>query len=81
MILYHNPSCSTSRKARELLEKESIEIEIRNYLQDPPTHKELKDLLGKLGLKAIDLVRKKEPLFQEEYSNIKLTNAEWIRVL
>ncbi len=81
MILYHNPSCSTSRKAKELLEDENREFKIRNYLQDPPTQKELKELLRKLGLKAIDLVRKKESLYQEEYSTIRLTNAEWIRVL
>ncbi len=81
MILFHNASCSTSRTAKQLLEKENCRFEVRDYLNEPPTQKELKELLQKLGLKAIDIVRKKEALYQEQYSEVKLTNAEWIRVL
>jgi arsenate reductase (glutaredoxin) len=81
MIIYHNPRCSTSREALDLLKKAKLKPEIREYLADPPTQKELKALLKKLGCKAIDLVRKKEALYREKYAGQELSNAKWIKVL
>lgn len=81
MIIYHNPRCSTSRTSLELLEKNKCEFEIREYLQVPPSKKELKDLLAKLGIKAIDLVRKKEALYIENYKGKELSNTAWIEIL
>ncbi|MDI1354587.1 MAG: arsenate reductase (glutaredoxin) [bacterium] len=81
MIIYHNPRCSTSREVMGLLEKKKIKFEIRDYLQVPPSKKELKELLEKLGCKAIDLVRKKEALYLEKFKEKELSNGEWIDVL
>lgn len=81
MIVYHNPRCSTSREVVGLLEKNKFDFEIREYLQIPPTKKELTALLKKLGCKAIDLVRKKEKLFVEKFKDKEYTNAQWIDLL
>jgi arsenate reductase len=81
MIIYYNPQCSKCREALDLLEGESCEVEIRNYLKEPPTKKELKELLKKLGLKAFGLVRTKEQLYKDNYEGKKLSNDEWIKIL
>jgi len=81
MIIYHNNRCSKSREALGLLEKNNCDFEIRDYLKNPPSQKELKELLAKLKCKAVDIVRKKEPLYIEKFVSKKLTNTQWISVL
>jgi arsenate reductase len=60
VTIYHNPRCSTSRKTLDLLRGKGLEPRIIEYLKTPPSATELKRLLGLMGLKARDLVRKKE---------------------
>lgn len=79
--IFHNPRCAKSREALELLKGENCEIEIVEYLKDIPTKKELKILLSKLGLKAEEIVRKKEPIFIEKFKNKTFSNEEWIQIL
>lgn len=81
MIVYFNPRCSKCREAVDLLEKNNCELTFREYLKEPPSQKELKDLLKKLHCKAEDIVRKSEPLYKENFSEKKLTNTQWIKVL
>ena len=79
--VFHNTRCGKSREALALLTKAGYEVEIIEYLKQVPTKKELKLLLSKLGLKAIDIVRKKEGLFLEKFKNKQFTNEEWIQLL
>ncbi len=79
-ILY-NPRCSKCREALKLLEGESCEIEVIAYLKDKITKKELKSILAKLGVKAVDIVRKKEALYLEKFKDKTFTNEEWIQIL
>jgi arsenate reductase (glutaredoxin) len=81
MIIYYNPECSKCNEALGYLNSNNCEIEIRNYLTDPPTENELKELLQKLDCKAIDLVRQTEPLFIEKYSGRNCSDEEWIHIL
>lgn len=64
VIIYHNPKCSKSRQTLELIQGKGVEPTIIKYLETPPTAAELKDILGKLGKTAAEIVRKKEA--QEE---------------
>jgi arsenate reductase len=43
--LYHNPRCSKSRQALHILEEEGETIEIVKYLENPPSHQELKQII------------------------------------
>lgn len=79
-ILY-NPRCSKCREALHLLEGESCDIEVIEYLKEKITKKELKNILSKLGLKAFDIVRKKEALYEKNFKNKTFTNEEWIQLL
>lgn len=81
MIIYYNARCSKCREAKDLLEKNNCELTFREYLKEPPTKKELTDLLKKLHCKAFDIVRKSEPLYIEKFADKKLSNSQWIKVL
>ncbi|OHX34165.1 arsenate reductase (glutaredoxin) [Methylomonas sp. LWB] len=63
--IYHNPRCGKSRDTLKLLESKGINPEIVEYLKTPPTVAELRDILGKLGIKPRDLMRTKEPEYKD----------------
>ena len=81
MEIYYNPTCNSCRVALSYLEKEGIRPTIREYLKQPLTRKELKELLEKIGIKAEELVRKNEPIFVEKYAGKTLSNDEWISAM
>lgn len=62
--IYHNPRCSKSRATLALLQGRGVEVEIVDYLATPPTRSALRQLLRKLGLPALALVRTHEPEFR-----------------
>lgn len=76
--LYHNPRCSKSRRALQLLEEEGETIEIVKYLENPPSHQELKQVIELLGIKPIELVRTQETDWKENFKEKKLTDDEVI---
>ena len=63
--IWHNPRCSKSREALNLLEEKGKEIEIFKYLDEELTEDMIKTLLLKLDIDAIDLMRTKEDKFKE----------------
>lgn len=79
--IYHNPQCSTSRRALEILQEKNLDFETIAYLENTPSKEELKELINILGIKAEDLVRKKEPIFKEKFEGKKMTNATWISAM
>ncbi len=84
LIIYHNPRCTKSRETCELIRlrrTKGLAAEVVEYLKTPPTEKELKGLLKKLGMKAEELVRKKEILFSKKFSKKKYSESEWIKIL
>lgn len=70
LTLYHNPRCSKSRGALELLEARGLAPEVVRYLETPPDAATLKALLGKLGIGARQLLRTGE----DEYKSLELAN-------
>lgn len=80
ITVYHNPHCSKSRECLALPELQDVELNVIEYLKTPPTKQELKDLLKKLGIKPIQLVRTKEEAWQP-YKDKKLTPAQIINLL
>lgn len=81
MVIYYNSRCSKCREAKDLLEENNCDFEIRDYLKSPPTNKELKELLTKLRCRPIDIVRKSEPVFIEKFKNKDLSDQQWIAAL
>lgn len=82
VTIFHNPRCSKSRQTLQLLEEQGIEPQIRLYLEDQPTAKEIKELLNKLDISARDLLRKSEAAYKEnQLSNKELTEAQLIKAM
>ncbi len=70
MTLYHNPRCSKSRGALELLEARGLQPQVVRYLETPPSAAELRALLARLGYGARQLLRSGE----EEYQTLGLAD-------
>ncbi|RKR11635.1 arsenate reductase [Flavobacterium sp. 90] len=79
--VYHNPRCGKSRNCLAFIEQTNQKYEIIPYLTETPTLNELKDLLGKLSLDPIQLVRVKEKIWIENYKGKELTNDEIIQAM
>lgn len=71
-VLYHNPRCSKSRAALELLENNGITPTIIYYLETPPDKKTLRKLLKALNISACELLRRGE----DEYNTLALDNEQ-----
>ncbi|SVA12047.1 uncharacterized protein METZ01_LOCUS64901 [marine metagenome] len=81
MKIYHNSRCRKSRKALEILRTENIEFEIIEYLKDNLTKNQLQNLINKLGIEPINLVRKNEQIWKENFKNKEFTSDEIIQIL
>src|SRR5690606_1070618 len=79
--IYHNNMCSKSRAALNLLKVNNEEIEVQEYLKEAPTKSELKEILKMLQMKPLELIRKNETLFKENYKDKNLTDEEWIEIM
>jgi arsenate reductase len=75
ITLYHNPRCSKSRQALELLKQNGVDANIVEYLQTPPTHQQLDSILRGLAVSPRELIRKG----QAEYKELNLGNEELSR--
>lgn len=81
LLLYHNGECSKSKGALELLQDADADFDVRWYLTEPLSAKELTALLQKLGIAAHELVRKSEPIYKERFEGRELSEAEWISAM
>lgn len=71
--IYHNPRCSKSRETLKLLEAANVEINIIEYLKQPPTLDQLSAIVAMLGLSdARAMMRTKE----DAYKTLQLNNTE-----
>lgn len=57
VTIFHNPACTTSRNVLAAIRAAGIEPNVVEYLKEGWTKPQLKDLLGKLGLSARDVMR------------------------
>ncbi|KKA09067.1 arsenate reductase [Pseudomonas ogarae] len=70
LTLYHNPRCSKSRGALELLEARGLTPTVVRYLETPLDAAQLERLLDKLGITARQLLRTGE----DEYKDLNLAD-------
>lgn len=61
-----------------MLEDLHEDVIIRNYIIEPLSYKEISDLLKLLDVQPLDIIRQKEPIFQEHFAGKKLTKKQWI---
>lgn len=81
MKIYHNPRCRKSREGLAILQEAHMEPEIIDYIKNPISFDELTDILRKLDIPAIDLVRKNEAVWKEKFKNKELSEKEIIEAM
>ncbi|MEN8703180.1 MAG: arsenate reductase (glutaredoxin) [Polaribacter sp.] len=79
--IYHNPRCRKSREGLQILENSGKEFEIVKYLENVPSEEELKEILRKLNFFPIQLVRKTEKIWKEEYKAKDLSDSKIIKAM
>lgn len=81
ITIYHNARCSKSREGLEILKDSGKDFQIREYLKEPLSEEELAALLQKLNMRPIQLVRKNEKTWKENYKDRDLSDKELIRIM
>ena len=79
--IYHNPRCSKSRQGLEILENSNKEFKVIKYLEEIPSEKELTEIIKLLGITPIQLVRKTEKVWKENYKGKELSDNEIITAM
>ena len=74
--IYHNPRCTKSRQALQLLQEKGIEPQIIEYIKNPITESELWEVIEKLDIEPIELVRNKETDWKENFKGKDLDENE-----
>jgi arsenate reductase len=65
VTIFHNSRCGTSRNTLAAIREAGIEPRVVDYLGQPPSRAELKDMIARAGLGVRDAVRSKEALYKE----------------
>ena len=78
MKIYHNPRCSKSRNTLALLQENGVEPDVILYMDNIMTACELRNLLVKLGISPMQLVRKGEAVWKEKYKGKELSDDQII---
>jgi arsenate reductase len=73
VIIFHNPSCGTSRNTLALLRHAGIEPVVIEYLKTPPSKARLRELLAAMGMSARELLREKGT----PYAELQLGDPKW----
>ena len=81
MKIYHNPRCSKSRQTLNIIQEKGESVEIIEYLKSVPTEKELEEIINVLGIKPVQLLRKGEADFKDNFKGKTLTDKEWIKAM
>jgi arsenate reductase len=63
--IWHNPQCSKSRNAMELLEAKGLNTSVIKYLENVPTKEQIKAVLKRLNMKASQILRTGEDIYKE----------------
>ncbi len=81
MKIYHNPRCRKSREGIKYLESKKINFEIIDYIKNKLSSEQIRNILKKLQLKPIEIVRKNETIWKEKYKGKDFTDDQLIRIL
>jgi arsenate reductase len=65
IIMYTKPTCSTCRKADQILRESGEEYDKIEYYVTPLTADKIRELLRKMNMPASELIRKKEGIYKD----------------
>ena len=73
VTIYHNPSCGTSRNTLAMIRQSGEEPEIIEYVKNPPSRAQLKELIKAIGTPVRELLREKGT----PYAELGLADPKW----
>ncbi len=79
--IYHNPRCRKSRETLAILEERKEEFTIIKYLETPPTEEELTEIIKLLGIPPLELVRKNETIWKDNFKGKELSDLELVKIM
>ena len=79
--IYHNPRCKKSRAGLQYLKDKGLEPEIVEYLKNPLTKDDLKNLLMKLNKSAFEMIRTQEAIYKQQFKGKNFNEDEWITII
>jgi len=79
IIVYHNPRCSKSRNMVDELAGRDIDFTVFEYLKEDLNVAMISDVLAKLQIEPIELMRKGESDFKEQIKGKELSNEQLIQ--
>lgn len=82
ITIYQKPTCTTCRQVHAVLKEKGADFDSVNYYVDPISKTKLKELLKKMGIPAVQLLRKKEEIYKElELSKKELPEEKLIELM
>jgi arsenate reductase len=82
IVIYQKPTCTTCRQVHRALVESGVDVDAVDYYTDPISKTKLTELVRKLGIPARDLLRTREPLYQElGLAERDLTDAQIIDLM
>ncbi|SHI49588.1 arsenate reductase (glutaredoxin) [Algibacter luteus] len=79
--IYHNNRCRKSRAGLEIVENSGKDFEIIKYLDEVPSVAELKKIIKLLKINPIDLVRKNEAVWKENFKGKTLSDNVIVKAM
>ena len=65
VLIYHNPRWGKSRESVKILDNSGQDYEVIDYINSPPSQKQLQSLADKMGIAAKDFISSKDAIFKE----------------
>ena len=81
LTILHNPRCWKSRKGLEVLKNSWLNFQVREYLREPLSLEELKELQKKLWSNVIEFTRIKEKEFKQAWLTKESSDKEMLQAM
>lgn len=81
ITIYHNPRCKKSRAGLQFLQSKTDDFKIVEYLKNPLSEAELKDLLMRLNKKPQEMIRTQETVYKQNFKGKNFTDEEWVKIM
>lgn len=81
ITIYHNPRCSKSRECNVFLEASDKDVTVINYMQTLFTFDTLSEVIKKLNIAPIQLVRTNEKIWKDTYKGTEMSDPEIIEAM
>ena len=81
ITIYHNSRCRKSRETLQILVDNNLEFKVIEYLKVQLSKTQIETLINKLGIDPIELVRRNEDVWKQNYKGKKLSGSEIVQIL